>query len=204
MYNNSIKYKMVQRRQSRNQQTRSRRNQQAGFPALVCDENKRKFNNVCVSVCPPGTYEEPDKLPLECSSDTFLNRTATKARLASNAIGRATVSAAKSAATATASAAKSAASATVSAAKSAASATASYARNKKAAAAAKIYQSCKAYVANYDKALLTGQDVAEVVPPNPEQIAAEVNSDMASQGVVSNDAGLAAKLRSSRRQRRRY
>ncbi len=195
---------MVQRRQSRNQQLRSRRNQQAGFPATICGEGERKFNNACVAVCPPGTYEEPDKLPLECSSDTWLNRKATSARVTAKKAYQATASATSKAATVTVSAAKSAASATVAAAKSAASATAAFGRRQKAAAAAKMYQSCKAYVANYDKALLSGQDVSEVVPPNPEQIAAEVNSEMPSEVVVSNDTSVAAQLRSSRRQRRRY
>jgi hypothetical protein len=208
---------MVQRRQSRNQQTRSGRSQRAGRP--VCAEGKRVFNSACVETCPPGTYEEPDKLPLECSSDTFFNRSATKARVAvkkslratasaataaataTAAAATATAAAAKNAASATANAARSAASATANAAKSAASATVDFARRKKAAAAAKMYQSCKNYVTNYEAALATGQDVTAVVPPNAEQIAAEVNVE---QGVVPSNELPVPQFRRSQRQTRRY
>lgn len=180
---------MVQRRQSRNQQTRSRRNQQAGTPKTVCAEGQRVFNTACVETCPPGTYEEPDKLPLECSSDTFFNRTATKARLTGKAAYRATASAASRAATATASAARSAASATV-----------AFGKRQKAAAAAKMYQSCKAYVTNYEAALKSGQDVSEVVPPNPEQIDAEVKAEMSTEAGVTTDTNIVTQFRKSRRQ----
>jgi len=193
IYINNIKYKMVQQRKSLNQQRRSRRKQQAGTPKTVCAEGQRVFNTACVETCPPGTYEEPDRLPLECSSDTWLNRSATKTRLAAKKVGRATAAAAKSAASATAAAAR-----------SAASATAAFGRRQKARAAAKMYESCKAYVASYDAALKSGQDVSEVVPPNPDQIAAEVKEEIPNEVVTQSDEVVTPQLRTSRRQTRRY
>ena len=172
---------MVQRRLSRNKQNRSRRNQYAGRPTLVCKENDKIFNNVCVESCPPGTYEEPDKLPLTCSSDTWLNRTATKTRLGANALARNTSAAARSAAASTANAAR-----------SAASATANFARRQKEAAAAKMYASCKSYVAQYDAALAAGKDVTAVAPPSEQSQPGEnvaLSQDVSlSQDVTSSDS----------------
>jgi hypothetical protein len=186
-------------RNSRNQRIRqynSRRNYLGGQP--VCPENQRAFNNVCVETCPPGTYEEPDKLPLECSSDTWINRNATKVRVSVKKAARATVSAAKTVASKTSNAVK-----------SAATATADFAKRQKNAAARKMYESCKAYVTNFEAALLSGKDVTQIVPPNPEQIEAEaeqmVVNAASEQTVVSNNEPVSvAQFRRSRNQNRRY
>lgn len=191
------------RRKSRNQRSRSRRNQYAGRPTTVCAENQRVFNNVCVETCPPGTYEEPDKLPLTCSSDTWFNRTATKTRLATKSAARATASAARSMATATANASR-----------SAYNATADFARRQKQAAADRMYQSCKSYVARYEAALAMGQDVTALAPPNSEENAPQVATEVVQQPYVEQQPYIeqqpyeqpvpVAQLRRSRRQARRY
>jgi hypothetical protein len=186
-------------RNSRNQRIRqynSRRNYLGGQP--VCPENQRAFNNVCVETCPPGTYEEPDKLPLECSSDTWINRTATKARVSTKKAARATVAAAKTVAAKTSSAVK-----------SAATATADFAKRQKNAAARKMYESCKAYVTNFEAALLKGQDVTQIAPPNPDQIEAEAeqmvaNAEAEQKVVSNNEPETVAQFRRSRKQNRRY
>ena len=144
------------RNQSRNnrRQNTSRRNFKGG---LVCPENQYVFNTACVEACPPGSYAEPDKVPLTCSSDTWYNRAATKTRVS-----------AKKAFAATKAATISAASATKAAAVKAANATSAWASNKKAQAAEKVYQSCKGYVSRYETALSTGKDVTAIPPPSSE------------------------------------
>jgi hypothetical protein len=143
------------RNQSRNnrRQNTSRRNYKGG---INCPENQYVFNTACVETCPPGTYAEPGQL--KCSSDTFLNRSATKVRLVRD-----------KAVAATKAAAISAASATKAGLSKAASATSAWASNKKAQAAEKVYQSCKGYVSRYETALSTGKDVTAIPPPSSEE-----------------------------------
>ena len=153
------------RRQNTRRQNTSRRNFKGG---LVCPENQYVFNTACVEACPPGSYAEPDKVPLTCSSDTWYNRASTKTRVFSNKAVAATKAATISAASATAAAAVRAASATKAGLSKAASTTSAWASNKKAQAAEKVYQSCKGYVSRYETALSTGKDVSTIPPPSSE------------------------------------
>ena len=103
---------------------------------------------------------------------------------------------------ATSSAVKSASAATSAAVKSAASATASFGRRQKSAAAAKMYERCKLYIANYDKAMSLGQDVTELVQPDADEIISEVKEEMPNPAGVPSS--VTAKLRNSRRKNRLY
>ena len=143
----------------------SRRNFKGG---LVCPENQYVFNTACVEACPPGSYAEPDKVPLTCSSDTWYNRASTKTRVSLKKAVAVTKAATISAATATRDAAVRAASATKAAAISVGNTTSAWASNKKAQAAEKVYQSCKGYVSRYETALSTGKDVTAIPPPSSE------------------------------------
>jgi hypothetical protein len=142
--NNSRNNRRNSRNNSRNSQNR---NQRGGNPSAKCAQEEYIFNTACVKVCPPGTYPEPEKLPLTCSSDTWSNRAATKVRLS----------------------AKKAAAATVEASKKAASATKAWAQKKKAEMAHQRYLSYKKYVAEYEAALARGQDVAQIPAPKIEE-----------------------------------
>jgi hypothetical protein len=169
------------RNQSRNnrRQNTSRRNYKGG---INCPENQYQFNTACVETCPPGTYAEPGQL--KCSSDTFLNRSATKLRLVGDKAKAAAKAGLSKAASVTKAAAISAASATKAGLSKAASATSAWASNKKAQAAAKVYQGCKGYVSEYETALSTGKDVTTIPPPssedellpNPGQLGGRYNS----------------------------